>query len=133
MHGLVFQKSPSDWKEQIPKEKGIPEGLEISIYDVMGAFQKMLIRKQLKKPLHTRIMRQEISIEEKMEQMLGVLLCQTDLILFENLLEEKTVSEMVVSFLALLELLKLQKIVILQKGNFEPLYVSIAGIEVNPC
>ncbi|MBQ7232158.1 MAG: segregation/condensation protein A [Bacillales bacterium] len=133
MHGLVFQKSPSDWKEQIPKEKGIPEGLEISIYDVMGAFQKMLIRKQLKKPLHTRIMRQEISIEEKMEQMLGVLLCQTDLILFENLLEEKTVSEMVVSFLALLELLKLQKIVILQKGNFEPLYVSIAGVEVNPC
>ena len=131
--GMIFHKSPSDWKEQVPKEKGIPSRLDVSIYDVMGAFQKMLIRKQLKKPLHTRIMRQEISIEDRMEQLLGILLDQSEAILFEELLEEQTVSEMVVSFLALLELLKLHKVVISQSGNFQPLYVSVAGVEVKSC
>lgn len=128
VQGLVFHKTPSDWKEQVPKEKGIPEGLDISIYDVMGAFQKLLIRKQFKKPVHTRIMKQEISIEDRMEQLLNRLINQTDMISFEELLEEHTVSEMVVSFLAMLELLKLKQIVVRQSASFEPLYVSIAGV-----
>lgn len=131
--GLIFHKSPSDWKEQVPQKKGIPEGLDISIYDVMGAFQKLLVRQQLKKPVHTRIMKQEISIEDRMEQLLTILLHQTEMVQFKDLLEENTVSEMVVSFLAMLELLKLRKIVVRQATTFDPLYVSIAGVEVKSC
>ena len=40
---------------------------------MLGAFQKMLRRKQLNAPLHTRVSKQEISIKDQMRNVIATL------------------------------------------------------------
>jgi segregation and condensation protein A len=67
--GLMFTKPPSDLSD-FAKDKPIEKGLNVSLYDMLSAFQKLMRRKKLQRPMATKIARQEISIERRMEEIL---------------------------------------------------------------
>lgn len=97
----------------------------VTMADLLGAFHKMMRRKKLAKPLQTTVTRSEISIEERMTDMIELIKASKRAVLFESLFETASRSLLVVSFLALLELMKRQLIIVEQADSFTDLMVSL--------
>lgn len=128
---LMFSKPPSDLSE-LSKEIQVEKvELNVTIYDMLGALQKMMRRKKLQKPLATKIARQEISIEKRMEEILIELKSFKGRKSFYELFPFPQKEHIVVSFLAILELMKRQEIHIEQEKNFAEIFVmSLEGAEL---
>jgi segregation and condensation protein A len=126
--GLMFTKPPSDLAE-FAKEAEFekPAALEVSLYDMLGALQKLLRRKKLQKPMLTKITRQEIPIEQRMTEIMHNLKKTTRRVRFEELFPISNKEYIVVTFLAVLELMKRREITVIQEGNFADIFVSAMG------
>ncbi|WP_325050519.1 segregation/condensation protein A [Falsibacillus albus] len=125
--GQVFTKPPSDLTEiteSIPTEK---MDLNVSIYDMLGAFHKLLRRKKLQKPMSTKITRQEIPIEKRMEEVLQELRAFKGKKRFYELFPYPEKEHIVVTFLAILELMKRNEIEVDQENNFEDIIIAAKG------
>jgi segregation and condensation protein A len=111
-------------------EKTVVQG-DISIYDMLGAFGKMLERKKWKEPLDTRIQKAEIPIEQRMEEVLNfVKRSNRNGVTFDELFTQRTKSHIVVTFMAILELMKVNQVTCKQSKHLETLYVYYAGDEI---
>ncbi|WP_272495734.1 segregation/condensation protein A [Bacillus pinisoli] len=124
--GQMFTRAPSDLSEFISGEEE-KVNLDVNIYDMLGAFQKLLRRKKLQRPLQTRITRQEIPIEIRMEQIMSELssLQVNERKNFLDLFPYEDKEHIVVTFLALLELMKTDTILIEQTQNFSAIFLSL--------
>lgn len=120
----VFTKPPSDLSEYAKDIKVEQPPLDVSIYDMLGAFQKLLRRKRLQKPLSTKITRQEIPIEKRMEEIIQELRHSTGRKNFFDLFPYQDKEHIVVTFLAILELMKSNEIMIEQQNNFSDIFIS---------
>ncbi len=114
---LLFSRLPLDI--QIPPEN---QPLHINMYDILSAFQKLLARKKLQKPLQMKVARQDISIDERMNEVLKELK-RTKRKSFSDLFPYLQKGHMIITFLAILELLKKNAIDIEQEGNFANLFI----------
>lgn len=103
----------------------------VNVYDMLAAFQKLLRRKQLRKPLQTRVARQEISIREKMHAVVASLKKTGGRALFSELFPYEDKSTLIVTFLSLLELMKRQVVLVEQQRNFEDLTVLLQKEEID--
>ena len=120
-----FTKTPGDltqFGEVVTIGSGSEDGL--SVFDLIGAFQKMLDRKRLKAPLTASITKTEQSLGDKMDEIMGRLERSGGSCDFHSLFEEGNTSELVVTFLSLLELMKLRDVIVEQGDNFDRLTVS---------
>ncbi|MFD2445912.1 segregation/condensation protein A [Bacillus sp. CGMCC 1.16607] len=128
---LMFSKPPSDLSELAKDIQVEKVDVNVSIYDMLGAFQKLMRRKKLQKPLSTKIARQEISIEIRMKEILEELRNIKGRKSFFELFPFPQKEHIVVSFLAILELMKRQEIQIEQEQNFAEIFVmSLEGVEL---
>ncbi len=128
--GLIFTKPPSDLSDfSLNKEENAKQELDVSLYDMLAAFQKLLKRKKLQAPLMTKITRQEIPIENRMEEIVGFLRNKKGRISFDELFPIATKSHIVVTFLAILELLKRRQVFVEQEGNFADIFVMGKEVE----
>lgn len=107
---LSFEKSPT------------VQG-DLTIYDMIGALGKMLERKKWNQPLDTKIQRAEISIEQRMGDVLQLVKKAKDGIAFDELFPNPSRTHVVVTFLALLELMKEQQVYCKQTKHFDKLYL----------
>lgn len=106
-----------------PKVEPKTEPDSLDLYDMLDAVQQMLERKKWNEPLTSTIERTEIPVEERMDQILQQLTdTKTDL-LFEDLFEYPNKSHIVVTFVALLELLKNRLIYCKQAKHFGAIYL----------
>lgn len=96
----------------------------LNVFDLIGAFQKMLDRKRLKAPMIASISKTEISITEKMDEIMAILEKGGGTCDFFSLFEKGETTDLVVTFLSLLELMKRRDIIVNQDGNFDDLTVS---------
>jgi segregation and condensation protein A len=119
---LLFTKPPSDLSAYV-EAKSLPP-LDVDLYDMLGALAKLLRRKKLQKPLHTKVARQEIPIERRMEEILQQLQSGQRKN-FYDLFPYYDREHIVVTFLAILELMKRKQIIIEQENNFADLYISL--------
>lgn len=119
----IFTKAPSDLSEYGTKSVNQTDSLNVSLYDMLGAFQKMLRRKKIQKPVQTKITRQEIPIEKRMEEILRDLQENPGRRRFADLFPINSKNHLVVTFLAILELMKSHKILIEQENNFADIYI----------
>ncbi|MEH7545678.1 MULTISPECIES: segregation/condensation protein A [Bacillaceae] len=122
--GLMYTKPPSDLSDFT---KGInPERTElnVSLYDMLAAFQKLLRRKKLQRPMATKIARQEISIEKRMNEIMDELHQLQGRKNFNDLFPNPRKDHIVVTFLAILELIKRKAIDVDQKENFGDIFVE---------
>ncbi|MFD2214184.1 MULTISPECIES: segregation/condensation protein A [Metabacillus] len=119
----VFTKAPSDLSEYVSDSQQQIDSLNVTIYDMLGAFQKMLRRKKIQKPVQTKIARQEIPIEKRMEEILTDLRTHSGRRRFSDLFPSNSKDHLVVTFLAILELMKSHLILIEQENNFADIYI----------
>jgi len=121
----VFTRAPSDLSGYAPVEQLAFFDLNGNVYDMLGAFQKMLRRKKLKKPLSTRIARQELSIKDQMFAVVDTLRTAGGRVLFSKLFPYEDRTTLIVTFLSILELMKRQIVHVEQEQNFEDLTVIL--------
>ncbi|MGP1908281.1 segregation/condensation protein A [Metabacillus sp. JX24] len=119
----VFTKPPSDLSAYAAEPAGGSDPVNVTIYDMLGAFQKMMRRKKLQKPLQTKIARQEIPIEKRMDEILDEFRRNPRRRKFTELFPSDQKDHLVVTFLAILELMKNNSIMIEQEENFSDIYI----------
>lgn len=122
--GQIYTKSPSNLSHLASEVQLENKELDVTLYDMLSAFQKMLKRKQIQKPLKTKITRQEIPIEQRMDEILSELKTFHGKKRFHDLFPHAEREYVVLTFLAVLELMKHNQIAVEQQDNFDELYVS---------
>ncbi|WP_281397307.1 segregation/condensation protein A [Heyndrickxia vini] len=128
--GQMFTKPPSDLSEYMKDIHSDQFQGDVSIYDMIGALNKLLRRKKLQKPLSTKITRQEISIESRMEEILKDLTIEKGKQNFNSLFPVPEKNHVVITFLAILELMKRNEIYVEQDGNFKDIFVARKEVSV---
>ncbi len=121
----VFTRPPSDLSELAPDEQMALFDMNVNIYDMLGAFQKLMRRKKLKKPLKTTVTRQERSVKEQMRSVVNSLRLTGGRASFFELFPYEDKPTLILTFLSLLELMKRQIVIVEQDGNFEELTVTL--------
>lgn len=124
----VFSRPPLDLTPYIPEVNPV-EGLTPD--DLLNAFVEALKNRKQDEPM-TKVAREEISVSARMEEIYGEL-CQKGQLFFSKLLywDVLTKERVITTFLALLELMKVKKIVCRQHSLFgeiliEPLKVGVS-------
>lgn len=115
---LVYSKPPSLFAE--PQAKPLAE---VSVYDMISALQKLVKRKQLEVPRKTKIQRQEISIKDRMDEIIKDLDQSYGRKAFRDFYDSSDREHIVTTFLAVLELMKKRMIVCEQEGNFADIII----------
>jgi segregation and condensation protein A len=90
---------------------------------LLDAFQKLLERQQLNKPLNTKIARKELSVKERIVKIRDILSVKKR-VNFIELFDDFTKSYVVVTFLSVLEMAKSKEITIKQDNNFSDIYLE---------
>ena len=108
-----------------PLEGTLEDGVDVvavSLYDLLKVFQVVVARFQSQQSLEVE--QEEITIEQKLADVRRLLLVH-DTILFSSLFVQlKSKRHLIVTFLALLELVRLREIWIYQKKAFEEIYIT---------
>ncbi len=95
---------------------------EASIFDLINAFSKAL--EDVPKDLFYEVIKDEFTIEEKVHQILHFLLVQSSVKISELFAQAKHKIEIIVTFLAILELIRMKEIVARQKDFFADIEIS---------
>lgn len=105
---------------------------KLNVFDLIGAFQKMLDRHRLKAPRTASITKTELSVGEKMDEIMGQLQQRGGRCDFHDLHEEGDTTNLILTFMSLLELMLRGDINVEQTSNFKRLSVSFSnGSESN--
>lgn len=102
---------------------------DTSIYDMLGALNKLFERKKWSEPLDTKIRKMDISIEQRMDEVLETVNKSTQGISFYNLFVYQSRAHIVVTFMAILELMKTNKVYCEQRKHLDMLQVFYMGEE----
>ncbi|TRZ48623.1 hypothetical protein D4Q80_03640 [bacterium] len=111
------QEVPSDVKEQDKKEVYF----EASIFDLISAFSRAL--KDIPKEVFYEVIKDQFTVEEKVHDILHLLLVQTEIKLSELFSKTKSKMEIIVVFLAILELARMKEIIARQDMAFEDITI----------
>ncbi|MDF2820286.1 MAG: segregation and condensation protein [Clostridiales bacterium] len=134
---LIFKPStiPDEVKnyvEEVNVEEILADVNLAKLYDIFTS----IVRKQNDKidPIRSKfgkIKREEISLEEKVNYIYSMLL-ELNEIRFSHLLEEQSSKlEIIVTFLAVLELMKIGKIIVVQENIFDDITIRPIGESAN--
>ncbi|MCK9594491.1 MAG: segregation/condensation protein A [Candidatus Omnitrophica bacterium] len=108
------------------QEKDLPETapvyFEASIFDLITAFSQAL--EETPKDIFYNVIKDEYSIEDKIHQILHLLLLKNSVKLSELFTQAKTKIEIIVTFLSILELVKLREIRALQCEAFGEIEIA---------
>ncbi len=108
--------------EEFTDKKIINEG-DVTVFDLLEAFKKILDKQKYIKPLSTRITKKELSLQERIVKIRSVLKTNKR-ISFASLFEELTKPYVVITFLSILEMSKRNEIVLKQENNFDEIYIE---------
>lgn len=95
---------------------------EASIFDLINAFSKAL--KDIPKDLFYEVIKDEFTIEEKVHQILHLLLVESNIRISILFTRVQSKVEIIVTFLAVLELIKMKEITARQTNLFEDIEIS---------
>ncbi len=104
--------------------------LDIGLSDLLEAFKKMLERKELEKPLQTKVTKKEYSVNARSHE-IRKLLHEKGKIDFSELFEIVTKEYVIVTFLSILDLARKQELCITQKENFNQIVLELRGSEIS--
>ncbi len=94
---------------------------EASLFDLINAFSAALSK--LKEDKSYEVSKEEFTVEQKIHDILHSLLNQPRLLLTDIFAKAKSKVEMIVSFMAILELIRLKEIIVAQKRLFADIEV----------
>ena len=120
--GQFYTKPPIDFSPYIDSEVKLPQA-NLQIEQLISAFEKLMRRHKLTQPLKTKIMSQNISVEERMKSLKKQLKYKKRMP-FTNLFNRSEKEYIVTTFLALLELVKSREVTITQDSYNDEIYIS---------
>ncbi len=125
---LIYTREPEDLSPFIPQKQENPvKGLHIA--DLVIAFQRAL-RKVKSRQAVARIRRDEISVKDRMNEIVDLLESSGGNAMFSSLLESGYHREdVVVTFLAILELMKVKRIMCYQNHLFDDIVLQWKATE----
>ncbi|WP_442601153.1 segregation and condensation protein A [Paenibacillus sp. KN14-4R] len=126
---LVFTREPEDLTPFLtPTQENPVEGLDIN--DLLLAFRRSL-RKLVSRTTVAKIRRDEVSVKDRMAEIMQMLQIKRGKVLFSKLFDyELTREEIIVTFLAMLELMKRKVISCYQHNLFEEIVIEAREEEV---
>jgi len=95
---------------------------EASIFDLITAFKSAL--KDIPKEIFFEVIKDEFTVEQKLHDILHMLLVNSAIELSQLFLKAKNKLEMVATFLAILELIRLKEIAVFQEGLFGKIVIA---------
>lgn len=116
---MFYTKPVSSLKDY--KDGSISLSEDVSLDDLIKAFQNYLERIKLTKPINTKVTTKEISISERRKSIRNILKSKKKVEFFE-LFEDFSKPYVVVTFLSILEMAKAKELVIKQENNFDKIY-----------
>jgi len=123
-----FTRGRAEVFETADNDQGIDLG-NISVFDLLTAFKRILERAEGSEEEYKHVVNVDsVNIDDRIEHILSQL-TEHEEVLFENLFIGDTRKVMVVvTFMAILELVKMQEIGFRQEVNFGPIYVCRARV-----
>ena len=97
---------------------------DTSIDELVEAFKKFLDRKNLEKPITTKITNKEYSVKERKKSIKNILK-EKKKVFFTDLFEENNTGFIIVTFLSILEMTKEKEILIKQDTNFSNITIEL--------
>lgn len=95
--------------------------IEASIFDLISALKTAL--KEVPRDIFFEVIKDEFTVEDKIHDLLHLLLVKSKISLTDLFSEAKSKIETVVTFLAILELIKLREIIAIQEELFGPILI----------
>lgn len=124
-----YSKTPESLKEYIDINSDTVE-LDIDLNDLLEALKKMLERKELEKPLQTKVTKKEYSVSVRSNE-IKRLLKEKKKVEFSELFEFITKEYVIVTFLSILDLARKQELNITQDRNFNNITLELKGSEIH--
>lgn len=121
-----YYTKPSSELSDFEKSNKLPTDVDLS--DLLDAFSKFLSRKEIEKPLNTKITNKEYSIQERSSEIKN-LIKKSKKVSFNDLFTVRTRSYIVITFLSILSLAKNNEINIKQDNNFDEILLCEVGYE----
>lgn len=118
----VYTKIPDSLNEY--KQNSTIDLGDTTIADLISAMNNFLSRKELEKPLNTKITTKEYNIDERSCEIRKILK-KNKKMNFKELFDVYRKDYIVVTFLAILSMAKKQEIEIKQDNNFNDIYLSL--------
>ncbi len=112
----IFTKAPENIKNYLENAK-VVNNSEVTLDDLIDAFKKFLDRQKEKQPLITKVTKKEMSVEERRVSIKKVLK-ERKKINFLELFDVFNKEYVIVTFLAILEMARLNELLITQEKNF---------------
>lgn len=119
-----YTKEPTDLS-CFEEKKKIEEDINVDL--LMQAFLKLLEKKELMKPIPTRIATKEYSVEKRSAEIKEILKKKKK-VSFLELFDVITKDFVVVTFLSILNLARNQELCICQEQNFNTIYLEEKGV-----
>jgi len=117
----VFKRPKADEPDSKPSDKEDDKYFEASIFDLINAFSQAL--KDVPREVFYEVIKDQYTVEQKVHDILHLLLVQTEIKLSELFAKTKSKLEIIVIFLAILELAKMKEIVARQSAEFEDIVI----------
>lgn len=121
---MIYTKVPENIQEYVTDEKVINGG-EVTLNDLIEAFEKFLERQKNLQPLSTKITSKEITVEYRRRAIKNILLKKKK-VNFMELFDVVNREYVVVTFLAVLEMAHAKELVLRQENNFDDIICEVA-------
>lgn len=118
---MVFTREPDNLNRYVKEDENSEK---LGVADLIDAFNNLLKRKELDRPIATKITKKELSVTEKVNKIKNILRNKKK-INFEDIFEVSTKEEVIISFLSVLEMVKKDEILLTQEGNFKNIVISL--------
>ncbi|MBN2120668.1 MAG: segregation/condensation protein A [Candidatus Omnitrophica bacterium] len=118
LHRIKFLRRPDSLLDYKPEEVYF----EASIFDLITAFKSAL--KDVPKEIFFEVIKDEFTVEQKIHDILHLLLVDSVIELGQLFLKAKNKLEVVATFLAILELIRLKEIGVFQEGLFGKIIIT---------
>ncbi|MDD5059954.1 MAG: segregation/condensation protein A [Candidatus Omnitrophica bacterium] len=117
----VFKRPKSEAPQGVDKDDKGEVYFEASIFDLISAFSRAL--KDVPREVFYEVVKDQFTVEQKVHDILHILLLQSEIKLSELFIKSKNKMEIIVTFLAILELAKMKEIVARQDQAFEEIFI----------
>lgn len=112
----------SDETLAVATDLEVPLAEEVSIFDLIHAFNEVLKKTNVRQEVH-EIIEERYSVSDKIEEILYALRERSEIIFSELFVGAASRAEIVVTFLALLELIRLKRMKVSQHSSFGEIYI----------
>lgn len=117
----IYTRPPTQFKELMTEQPTVKG--DISIYDMLHALDNVFKRRNWRAPLETTVNKVDVSIDQRMKEILTHVEQSDGQYRFDDLFPYPTKGHIVVTFLAILQLLKDNRIHCQQAAQFQPIYL----------